>query len=154
MKIALFLSFLISFQLFAHEGHGNPGALPPAPNGGIAVEAVHQHGGSHNHDHSKAVEREFFVEGVYKNGSLKLFPLLLDPKGHKHFINLSTSKFEKVRFEVFDARKKVKLTLDKKSLKESWSFDVSKSRTRRFMVHFTGIFNGAKYKAKVQVERK
>lgn len=154
MKIIFILTILMSLNSYSHEGHGVPGSIPPAPNGGVLEEADHMHHGSHNHDHKEASDREIFFEGLYKKGKLLVFPLQLDPKGHKHFISLKSEDFKDVKIEVVDARKKDKIKAELKTGSLDWSIDVSKVRARRFILHVSGIYKGAKYHAKVQVEKK
>lgn len=150
----LTILILLTFNTFAHEGHDNPGAVPPAPNGGVLEEAMHMHHGSHNHSHKEASEREIFFEGVYKNNKITIYPLQLDPKKYKHFISLNIKDFKKVKIDIVDARKKEKLNLNYSMSDKGWVIDVSNVRARRFLLDVSGIFKGAKYHAKVQVERK
>jgi hypothetical protein len=154
MKILTLIITVLSLNTYAHEDHSAPGSIPPAPNGGVIKEAQHMHHGSHKHDHMEASEREIFFEGVYKKGVLNLYPLELDPKGHKHYITLKNTDFKEMKIEVVDARKKAKVSSKFKVEKEGWSVDVSKMRARRFIIHISGIFKNAKYHAKVQVEKK
>lgn len=154
MKILILLFTILSINSFGHEDHSAPGSIPPAPNGGVIKEAQHMHHGSHKHDHLEASKREIFFEGVYQKGVLKIFPLELDPKGHKHFLSLKNTDFKEVKIEVIDARKKRKLTDNFKADKLGWSIDISDERTRRFLVHISGIFKSAKYHAKIQIEKR
>ncbi len=151
-KITILL--LLTLNIYAHEGHDNPGAVPPAPNGGVLEEAMHIHHGSHNHSHKEANEREIFYEGVYRNNKISIFPLQLDPNKYKHFISLNNKEFKEVKIDIVDARKKEKLDLKFSVSDKAWIIDVSKVRARRFLLDVSGVFKGAKYQAKVQVERK
>lgn len=154
MKLLMTLLLLISFNSFSHEGHDEPGAIPPAPHGGIIKEAKHLHHGSHSHDHEKAEEKEIFFEGVYQDNRINVFALELDPKGHKHFLVLNNEDFKNFKVEVIDARKKILLKTSLKQNEKGWSIDISSMRARRFLLNISGVFKGAKYTAKIQVERK
>ena len=151
---SLLIVLIFSTFTFAHEGHDVPGAIPPAPHGGVISEAKHMHHGSHDHDHHEASKREIFFEGRFNNNQIEIYALELDSKTHKTFITLDNKKFSKFNVKVIDARKKKTLDTDVKLVKKHWTVKITNNRVRRFFVDIHGLYDGAKYKARIQVERK
>lgn len=154
MKKLLILISLITFNSYAHEGHDVPGALPPAPNGGVIKEAHHAHKGSGKHDHKKASEKEFFFEAIIKNKLLKIYPYVLNPKHFNTFDKQNISDFSGVTIKLYDPRKKKNYTPKVEVKNDSWELDVSKIKARRLIVNIKAINNKAVYKVKIQVEKK
>lgn len=153
MKILVFLT-LFSINCFPHGDHSIPGAIPPAPHGGILGEAKHDHGISHMHDHKKASEREIFFEGIYKNKSLTVHFLELDPKTTKFFFIHDFTDLKDLKISIQDARKKKKISKDHKLLDKKVIIDMNGQRARRLFVKISGKYKGAKYSSEFQVERK
>lgn len=154
MKLLLTLSLLFSLKVMAHGDHSAPGAIPPSPNGGALSEAKHVHSGSHKHGHKEALEREIFFEAKLVKGTLSIFPLELDHKKGARFKSLEIKSFSELSFVVLDARKKkeIKSKVEKKT--KAWNLKLEKTRARRFKVNIAAIFDGAKYSAVIQVEKK
>ena len=149
------LLILVSFYIFAHEGHETPGAIPPAPNGGVLNEAKHiHHGSKKGHDHHKEMKREIFFEGRFVNDGIRIYPLELGPKNFKVFTELKTSQFKNIKFKIMDARKNKELEAKVTQDEKSWSLLVKSKRVRRFIVHIDGLLGEARYQAKAQIERK
>lgn len=153
MKILLLLS-LLSLNAFGHGDHGSPGAIPPAPHGGTLGEAEHIHAKSHDHDHGEATKREVFFEGKIIKNTLHVYALELEPKKMKSFINLKLSDFKDAKFKLIDARKKKTIKVDFNASKSSWEASIKGHRARRYMVEIDAKLHGARYKTKLQVERK
>lgn len=154
MKLLILSMLMCSAQVFAHGDHSAPGAIPPSPNGGVLSEAKHEHKGSHHHDHKEAKEREVFIEAKLKNTTLTVYPLELDHKTGNVFKALQVGGFSKVKMNVKDPRKKSDIKFELESKKDHWILKLGQNRARRIIVEVSGIFKDAKYKAKVQVERK
>lgn len=155
MKI-LISAILITLNTltFAHEGHHIPGSIPPSPNGGKLAEAKHVHNKhKHNHNHSHAKKAEIFFEGLIKDKALSIYPLELDPDTSKVFLQKSLTDFKKTEFVVFDARKKKQVDLKFERKGGNWVADMSGLKGRRYIVEIRTMFNGAKFKAKLQVEK-
>lgn len=153
MKIFI-LILVMSLDVYGHGNHHIPGVIPPAPHGGVLTEAQHMHIGSHDHDHGKASKKEIFYEAKLKKNKLKIFPLELDPKESKTFILRDISKFTKAKFKVVDARKKKIIPIKLKVVDDHWEGDFKGVRGRRFLVEVDALYHGARYKGKVQVEKK
>lgn len=154
MKLLVLVMLISCSQVFAHGDHSAPGAIPPSPNGGVLSEAKHEHKGSHHHDHKKAVEREIFFEAKLKNELLTVYPLELDHKTGNVFKALKVGDFSKVKINVKDPRKKSSVKFELEAKNDHWRLKLGNNRVRRVIVEVSGIFKDAKYKAKVQVERK
>ncbi len=96
--ITIFITTFFSIDTMAHEGHGIPGALPPAPHGGVVQEVEHlekHHSAEDGHDHSKekhAEEVELFFEAVYKNKEIIVYPLTFLKNDTSSFQTLSAKK--------------------------------------------------------------
>jgi hypothetical protein len=149
----IILSLIISSKILAHGDHSEPGAIPPAPHGGTVEEAKHAHD-KHKHDHKEASKKEIFFEGVFKAKTIKIYPLVLDPNGHKAFLEQDTSNFSKVSVVLKDPRKNKEYQAKLISKKKFWEISLSDIRGRRFILKITAYFEGAKYVTDVQVERK
>lgn len=154
MRVLFILILVMSSSVFAHKDHSAPGAIPPAPHGGVIKEAIHKHRGSHHHDHVKASKKEVFIEGVYKEGNIELYPLELEPKEAKFFIPIKLDQISEVKIKTINPR-------DKSVLSDNYTLDNDKfliklenNKSRRIVVEYSGILNGARYATKVQVEIK
>lgn len=154
MRILLLALILISGEVFAHGDHSAPGAIPPSPNGGVLSEAKHVHKDSHHHDHKEAKEREIFFEAKLKNKVLTVYPLELDHKTGNVFKALKVGDFSDVKMNVKDPRNKSSVNYKLETKGNNWVLSLEKSRARRLIVELVGNFQGAKYKANIQVEKK
>lgn len=154
MKLLLVVLLVLNVEVFAHGDHSAPGAIPPSPNGGVLSEAKHDHKGSHGHDHHDANDKEIFFEAKLKNKAVSIYPLELDHKTGNVFKALKTNEFKKMKIKVEDPRKKKSVNYVLSSDESKWSLSLKGSRARRLIVHLSTVFNGAKYKSKIQVERK
>ena len=154
-KLLLMLTLIMTLSLEGHEGHEEPGAIPPAPHGGVVAEAKHMHEHSQKgHNHKDAKKREIFFEGVYKGKTLKIFPLELDPKTYKSFLDSDISLYKDVKIKLIDPRKKKTYTPKFKIFKNHWNVSLEKVKGRRFIVKIESSLFGANYKTELQVERK
>lgn len=152
-RLTLIFTLLFTVSLFAHSDHAEPGAIPPAPNGGSIGEAKHVHD-KHKHDHVKASKQEVFFEGVFKGKKIKIYPLILDPIGHKTFLSQEISRFTKTNVVLRDPRKKKDYNVEVIPRDKFWEISLGEIKARRLILDITSTFDGAKYKAKVQTERK
>jgi hypothetical protein len=154
MKKVICLSFLVIVNIYAHENHHIPGAIPIAPNGGTIKEAKHEHIGSGEHDHIKAKKREIFFEAKIIENEIRVFPLELEPKQNKSFIAKNVKKFNKIEILVKDPRKKKKLNKKYIVRKDHWVIDIKGQRSHRFLIDISMLYQGAKYSSTLQVEKK
>ena len=153
-KAFLVISLLFTTNIFAHGDHAEPGAIPPAPHGGTISEAKHYEAAGHKHDHGKEEEKEVFFEGIYKGKSLKLYPLILDPKTYKAFLAQPVTEFKKTKIVLKDPRKKKEYKVKAISKGNYWEISMTKIRGRRFILHVSSTVDGEEYRAKIQIERK
>lgn len=152
MKKLLLLTVITLSQLgFAHDGHDIPGALPPAPHGGVVKEAEHTTG--HLGKHTD--ETELFFEVVYANNEIKVYPLALQPNNTKTFVAVAPktalSNVE-LKAEVPRTKKVEKLTPTIENDFIKAAFD-SKG-ANRFIVHVGAQYEKEMKLAKVQIEKK
>lgn len=151
-KLLVFTMICLGRLGLAHEGHGIPGALPPAPHGGVVQEAGHV--GEDKHAHGKE-ETELFFEVVYKDKELSIYPLALMPDKTNAFVPVGAktalSKID-LKAELPRAKKVEKLTpkIEDEAIKAA--FD-SKG-VNRFIVHVGAEFEKEMKLAKVQIEKK
>lgn len=152
--VALVAGFtLASFNVEAHEGHGIPGALPPAPHGGVVQEA--EHTGADLHGGDAKEETELFIEVVYKNKQLAVYPLTLDPKKPNSFLKLSPTKdLSKVTLKAEFPRKKQTEVLVPKVEEDAIRASFDSKGANRFIVHLSTEFHKESKVAKVQIEAK
>ncbi len=144
---------LTSFKVEAHEGHGIPGALPPSPHGGVVQEAEHTGADLHRGDVKE--ETELFIEVVYKNKELAVYPLTLDPKKPNAFLKLSPTKdLSKVGLKAEFPRQKKTETLVPKVDDEAIRASFDSKGANRFIVHLSTEFKKEGKIAKVQIEAK
>lgn len=146
------ISLLAIFPLrgMAHEGHGIPGALPPAPHGGVVQEAEHK-----GEDvHSGKEEVELFFEAVYKNKEITVYPLTFPKDSTSSFVTLPAKK------ELSAVTLKVELPRAKKveSLKATVTDDAIKApfdakNANRFIVHVIAKHANEEKVAKIQIEK-
>lgn len=200
----IFLLFLVSSYVFAHEGHdhGAPGALPFAPHGGKVAEAEvagkgthshgdehddhdededgHKHGGhdekdheegaEHKHDHDDDHENEkkagpkssieYFFEALFENGKLIVFPLGLDSKNLKEFIQIDPDgKISELQVTVEFPRSKkfesVSMTLvpdQKRGV--YWEGKVPANKDIRFYANVRANWQGVERKSKIHLEKR
>jgi hypothetical protein len=133
----------------AHEGHGIPGALPPALHGGIVQEAEHQS----KDVHSGKEEVELFFEAVYKNKEITVYPLTFPKDSTATFQLLSAKK------DLSGVTLKVELPRAKKTelLKATVTEDGIKAPfdskgANRFIVHVAAKHMQEEKAAKIQIE--
>lgn len=148
--MAILLGALYGLYGLAHEGHGIPGALPPAPHGGVVQEAEHKETNLHK---GKEEEAELFFEAVYKGKDLKVYPLALLPGNANSFVVLSPIKdLTKIAVQVeFPRTKKtevMKVNVNGESIQTT--FDAKGAN--RFMVHVTAEHGKELKAAKLQIE--
>ena len=137
----------------AHEGHGIPGALPPAPNGGVVQEA--EHASEDLHSGNEKEETELFVEVVYKNKEIVVYPLTLDPKKPTAFTKLSPTKdLSNIVLKAEFPRQKKTETLVAKIENDAIRAPFDSKKSNRFIVHLATEFKKENKIAKVQIEAK
>jgi hypothetical protein len=167
--LVLVFTLALPIRVFAHEGHGIPGALPPAPHGGVVQEAKHdeeEHGRENAHDdhdheegeksneaHAHEEEPELFFEAVYKNKELRIFPLILPEGNNPMFKALSPSKeFASVSMRIEFPRAKtsqeVKAIIEADAIRAP--FDAKK--VNRFIIHLNVKQKNEEKRASIQLE--
>jgi len=153
MKKQLWLSLgalcLSLTPLSAHEGHDVPGALPPAPHGGVVKEAEHKV--AHAHDKNEA---EVFLEVKFGEGKLEIFPLLLEPTNTATFKNMTTAEFAVSEVKVEYPRTKKTETIKVNAEGNGFSTTFAPKSPGRFFVLVSGTHNKEVKTAKLQVEPK
>ncbi len=151
MTLMLMTGLTTGVNSHAHEGHGIPGALPPAPHGGVVQEAGHS--GQNLHGGNAKEETELFIEVVYKEKQLAVYPLTLDPKKPNAFIKLSPTKdLSKITLKAeFPRQKKTKI-LTPKIEDDAIRASFDSKGTNRFIVHLATEFQKEAKVAKVQIE--
>lgn len=155
MKLLLLLFLMASMDVYAHGDHSAPGAIPPAPNGGALGEAEHLHKDSHKkHDHNEAEEMEIFFEAKLRKNILTLYPLDFIHTKNSVFKPMNVSTFSKTKILVKDPRRKKSVKFKLEPSGDKWLLKLEKSRARRLIVEIESTFQKARYKAKVQVEKK
>lgn len=165
MKTFVAFTFFILVRIgLAHEGHGIPGALPPAPHGGIVQEVAdaeephhdHEHG-DEEHDHSHAEgkeETELFVEVTYKDKEISIYPLVLNPQKRNAFSQLPVKSLSKLHMKAEFPRAKKFEPLAPKVTDEAIKAAFDSKNANRFIVHVGMEFEKEMKLAKVQIERK
>lgn len=143
--------FILSVSLaYGHGDHSVPGALPPAPHGGIIKEA--DHAGKDEHE-GKEEETELFFEAVYKNMSISLYPLTILPNNTNMFKGLSASKdLSKVNLKIEIPRLKKTESVQVKILEDSITASFDPKKANRFIIHVTAEYQKEVKTAKIQVE--
>ena len=146
------ISVLAIFSLrgMAHEGHGIPGALPPALHGGVVQEAEHKG----NNVHSGKEEVELFFEAVYKDKEITVYPLTFPKDSTSTFQTISAKKdLSGVALMVELPRAKkmepLKATVTDDGIKAT--FD--SKNANRFIVHVTAKHMQEEKMAKIQIEK-
>lgn len=145
----VWLSLVSPFTLVGHEGHNVPGALPPAPHGGVIAEAasVGGHPPAANKD-----QTELFFEAVYKDKKLSVFALTLEPKNTAAFRTLSVkSDLSAVTMRIENPRSK-KTVAVKPTLGDSLELPYDAVGMHRFLIHLEFVHGKEKMKAKIQIE--
>lgn len=153
MMVILAGLMLGGVSALAHEGHGIPGALPPAPHGGVVQEA--EHTGQDLHGGDAKEETELFIEVVYKNKQISVYPLTLNPKKPNTFLKLSPTKdLSKVGLKAEFPRQKKIETLVHKVEEDAIRAPFDSKGANRFIVHLATEFHKEGKIAKVQIEAK
>lgn len=158
-RLAVLIALLVSVRGIAHEGHGIPGALPPAPHGGTVQEATHnepEEEHEHGHEHGEGGEKEeaeLFFEGVYKGTELKIFPLALMPGNTASFVKLSAKEaLSNVSIKIEYPRAK-KTEVIKATLAEDAVVATLDARAvNRFIVHITADHDKETKSSAIQIE--
>lgn len=150
-KVVILFAALLSLRGFAHEGHGVPGALPPAPHGGVVQEAEHKE----KHVHEGKEEAELFFEAVYKGKDLKVYPLALLSGNTNTFSSLSPAKdLSKINLKVEFPRIKKTVTLKFNTNGEAIHSTLDTKGANRFVVHVSAEHAKEVKVARIQIENK
>lgn len=160
MARTLLLSlFLIGRIGWAHEGHAIPGALPPAPHGGMVQEAAHAEEG-HDHEHEgegkeehheeKPGEVEVFYEAVFKNNEVRVYPLIL---GTATFAKMPVEKLSQISLSVDFPRQKRHESLSAAVKEGAIVAKLDPRSAYRFIVNVSAVHDGEPKAAKIQIER-
>lgn len=136
-------------NLRAHEGHDNPGAMPPAPHGGMVKEAAHKV--AHKEG---APEDELFFEVTYKNNELKIYPLLLSPENTKTFKKMSPGDLAKTEIKVEFPRAKKTDSIAVVPGPDAFAGKFDAKGANRFIVHVLTHHNKEEKLAKIQLENR
>ena len=148
MKLLLMITLGFSMNVFGHGDHQVPGVIPSAPHGGKIAEIKIT-----KHSHKKNA-KEIFIEGILKNGELKLYPLEIDTKNSKIFSQMQLTNFQSINFDVKDARRSKEIELEFSKDKHCWSALMGDNSSRRLMISITAKYSNTIYKGKLQVEKK
>ena len=158
MKYVWVLLMSFSLNVFAHGDHSTPGAIPPAPHGGILGEAEHQDGEhghkGHNHKSTEKEESEVFYEAIVKKNLLRVYPLKLETKKGKSFKSMKVTQKNKGVIEILNPRSRKSYNLPIVLKVDHWQINLDKIKGRRFILKIESLYNKDKYKGKIQVERK
>ncbi len=147
----LFLT-LLSIRAGAHEGHGIPGALPPAPHGGVVQETQHQEADIHAGKEEEEVE--LFFEAVYKNKEIIVYPLTFPKDSTASFVNLPAKKeLSAVTLKVELPRAKKIETLKASVTDETIKASFDAKKANRFIIHVNAKHRGEEKAAKIQIEQ-
>lgn len=142
---------VFSLVSHAHEGHDMPGALPPAPHGGVVKEAGHTGVVQH---HGKE-ETELFFEVVYKGNELSVYPLALPVGKTNIFVPVSPKNaLTKIELKVEFPRTKKRETLSAKVDTDAIRASFDSKGANRFILHVAAEYEKEQKLAKVQIERK
>lgn len=160
MHHRILLWFVFStLSAFGHEGHGIPGALPPAPHGGVVQEAKHEeeeHGHEHEeapHSEGDAEEPELFFEAVYKDKELKIYPLVLPSGANPMFQVLSPLKeFSSVGMKIEFPRAKVTQEVKPSVQTDAIRVAFDAKKVNRFLIHLVVKQGKEMKRATIQVE--
>lgn len=142
-RLWLLALFLTTSAPKAHEGHEIPGALPPAPNGGVLEEAK-QKGALHPSG------ARLFFEATHKEGKLKIYPLLLTKDA---FTPLAPKEMKDVQVKVELPRKKTSEVLKVSAAGEIFEAPYDSKGVNRFIVHVSAVHDKALKTAKLQIEK-
>lgn len=176
MKTIIALSLFSLGQIgICHEGHGIPGALPPAPHGGVVQEAVdveehahdeHGHKDEHEQDGHGSNEKkhahvegkeetELFFEVTYKDKEIAVYPLALQSEKKNTFTLLPVKGvLSKIELKAEFPRAKKFEPLSPKIADDSIKVAFDSKNANRFIVHVKVEFEKEMKLAKVQIERK
>lgn len=157
MKVsrALFMALaLISSRLLACDDTV-PGALPPAPHGGIVEPMREAHSSSkpEGEEKKEKPEKEIFVEGTYQNKQVVLYPYTIKPPKTAVFSPIIANK------SLSDVRLRVEFPVERKeaSLPVTVTNDalvatLDAEHTHRFIVHLSATHGGESKRVKIQIE--
>ncbi len=149
--IMLLVSAVTTLNTYAHEGHGIPGALPPAPHGGVVQETEHKEADVHA---SGKEEIELFFEAVYKNKELTIYPLTFPKDSTATFQVLSAKKeLSNVVLKIENPRAKKIETLKTVLIDENIKASFDSKNANRFIVHVIAKQGGEEKMAKIQIEK-
>lgn len=156
MPRSLLLWFAFStLSALGHEGHGIPGALPPAPHGGVVQEAKHgeEEHGEEVHAEGEAEEPELFFEAVYKDKELKIYPLVLPSGTNPMFQVLSPQKeFSHVGMKIEFPRAKITQEVKPSVQADAIRVPFDAKKVNRFLIHILVKQGKEEKRASIQVE--
>jgi hypothetical protein len=154
------LGLTFCFTLFAHEGHDAPGALPPPPHGG-RVKLASDLAGHEDHDekkepgakeHAHEEEPEIFIEVVYKEKKLFIYPMVLPEKDPSSFSELPISDLKELSSRIEFPRQKRFEPIQIRAKANSWEADFDAKKAHRFIVHLSFNYKGEEKQTKIQIE--
>lgn len=122
----------------AHEGHGVPGSVPPAPHGGKLKEAA---GG----------KAELFYEVTYKGTDLKIYPLRITEQGI--FEAVAPKELSKISVKAENPRTKKSEVLTTTSSDDALEAKYAVKGSSRFFVHVASTYKSEVKNATIQVEK-
>jgi len=136
--VVFMCAIMVTSVSIAHEGHGVPGSVPPAPHGGKLKEA-------------KGGKAELFYEVTYKGSDLKIYPLRITDQGV--FEAVAPKELSKVTVKAENPKTKKTETLTTTSTDESFDTKYTAKGTSRFFVHVSSTYRNESKNAKIQVEK-
>lgn len=154
MKMRILPSLVLGLSLFlapanAHEGHKEPGALPPAPHGGVLGEA--EHTVKHLPDPK---ETELFFEAKFVSGELELYALGLEATNTATFKTVAPEDVSPIKVKVEYPRTKKTEEVKLSPTDAGFKTKFTPKSPGRFIVHVSGTHNKEVKTAKLQVEPK
>lgn len=146
-----------------------PGALPPAPHGGIVepmrtssdeelepaieVENLNPILSKLGVDKNLQVKDDVFFEGTYRNKQLKLYPLAINPPKTAIFTSLSPKRdFSEVSAKIEFPWKNKTFPIVLESTDEALIAEVDAENIHRFIIYLSATHLGKQKKVKIQLE--
>jgi len=151
VRFLLVLVLILPGATYGHEGgHDVPGALPPAPNGGRVEEAHHK---VEHSEHEEEKEDEFFFEALYKDKTLKIFPLYLRAKDPLVFQPAALQEITRMTVRVENPRTSKSEEIVVQTSGDGFAGKFDPLKANRFIVHVSAFHKNELKEAAIQLER-